>query len=350
MNAFPTPQSLRVGRADAPVRCTVGLLTWNGGAEVEHCIAALLAQDEPAFEILWVDNASTNDCVARLQARFAGTMPAAAVNPRNNGFCGGHNQLLRACRTPFYLALNQDAALSPDYLRRLCDWMQAEPRLALASGLVLQAAEAGERIESVGLAWPRLRMAFLLGLDRPVTPADRLRREVSGVIGAAMLLRVAACRDVSLGPDSVFPDDFFAYFEEIDLAQRLGRNGFACGVEGGVTARHVSASSGGKRQRPIQAKYIANHWLLTLRHDGLALLLRELPWLLYGELRWWLPRYLRQPLAFLQALGDFLRRAIPARRFYHTFERRHGPTQARLATLRMRARRELEESNRDKMQ
>lgn len=345
----PSPAPVLFG-AGGPARCSVGLLTWNAGDMGEACVHSLLAQTEP-FELIWIDNASTDGTVERLRAAVP-QMPPPLVNAANRGFCGGHNQGLAACRTRYYLALNQDVVLAPEYLARLCDWLDAEPELALASGLLLRmdappadpaAVPGNVRVYSAGLVVPRVRFAFSLGMGGPVRPAFRRRRFVPGVDGSAMMLRVEACRGVA-DEDGVFPEHFFAYSEEVDLALRLARAGRRCGVDGTAIAWHEGRGSGGFQLAAIRACFFANHWLLTLRHDGWPAILRDLPWIAWGELRYWLPEYARRPGAFARALGRLMCYAGRARRFHREFEQAHGPTSGRVDELRRRARGLLRES------
>ena len=176
----------------AAARCTVGLLTWNAGADGVACVESVLAQSEGPLDLAWVDNASTDGTTTRLRERFP-ELPEPLVNPRNLGFCVGHNQALAACRTPYYLALNQDVTLAPETIEKLCDWMDERPELALVSGLILMPPESTkqeepgeasgtvwteERVYSAGLVFPRARFAFELGMGRAGRralpgPADR---------------------------------------------------------------------------------------------------------------------------------------------------------------------------------
>lgn len=307
-------------------RCTVGLLTWNAGEAGVACAVSLAAQTE-ASNIVWVDNASSDETVSLIKTACP-RMPAPIVNARNEGFCAGHNQAIAACRTRYYLALNQDIILDPGYVRRLCDAMDAEPDVALASGLILWGAtpDPSAPIYSAGLVWPRVGFPFELRMGKAARPEDRRRRRVPGVTGAAMILRVDACRSVSIPAGEIFPAEFFAYHEEVDLALRLARAGLACAVEGEAVAWHVGQGSGGLRRHAIRAGYFTNHWLLPLRHEPWAMMLRESPYAARGELQYWLPRYLANPAAFVAGFGQAMGRIAAARRFYHDFEGQHGPT------------------------
>ena len=350
----PAPHPFRP--AEAAPRCTVGLLTWNAGADALACLTSLHAQSEPAFDLIWIDNASHDGTVPRLLAAFP-TLPAPHVNPVNLGFCKPHNDAIAACRTPYYLALNQDVVLEPDYIRALCDWMDEREELALVGGLILMleppasfapaaAQSSGEgsaphpsapRVYSAGMAFPRARFAFELGMGGPIRPEFNTRRLVPAVDGAAMLLRVAACRRASFPAHEIFPESFFAYGEEVDLAQRLARLGLLCGVEGAARASHRGQGSGGLTQPAIRARFLLNHWLVTLRNDAWFTILRDLPYILRGELSFWLPEYLKSPAAVPRALAGLLRQFTPARRFYKTFEAQHGPTTQNLQANRRAA-------------
>lgn len=334
------PRSVSI-KTKGPARCTVGLLTWNAADDGPIAMGSVLAQTEPGLELAWIDNASGDDTVERIRGRYP-RVPAPHINRRNLGFCTGHNQGLAVCRTPYYLALNQDAELDADYIETVCNWMDTQPELALASGLILMPDK--ERVYSAGMAWPRARFAFELGMGRPVRDEDRRRRLVPAVDGSAMILRVESCRRVSLPPEEIFPRSFFAYGEEVDLALRLARAGLLCGVEGTTTATHRARGSGGFMKTSIRARFFLNHWLLTLRHDSAWTILREMPWLVRGELRHWIPEYARHPWAYLLAEARLAAHLVGSRWFYHRFERKFGPTRRRMDAVRALSRQALKEN------
>lgn len=330
----PKPQVITRGAGGVgtpPARCTIGLLTWNAGKDGLTAVASIFAQLEPCFELIWIDNASTDYTVERLRDRFPRLTPPH-INTRNVGFCSGHNQALFVCRTPYYLALNQDAELDADYILRICDWMDSQPALALASGLILMPDKV--RIYSAGMAWPRSRFAFELGMGMPLKEDLLRRRLVPAVDGSAMVLRVEACRRVSFPHREIFPKSFFAYGEEVDLALRLARAGYRCGVDGTAVATHRGRGSGGFKKASIRARFFLNHWLVTLRNDDWDTIVRELPWILRGELQFWLREYLKYPAALVIALWRLLFMWRGARRFYDLFENAFGPTDDRMRAVK----------------
>jgi GT2 family glycosyltransferase len=314
-------------------------------------VRSVLAQSEESMDLIWIDNASQDGTGARLRKEFP-RLPKPTVNARNEGFCAPHNAAIEVCRTKYYLALNQDVVLEPDYICELCDWMDRDEGLALTSGLILMkttpgsSAGAPPRVYSAGMVFPRVRFAFELGMGGPVRKEYESRRDVPGVDGAAMMLRVEACRAASLPPEDVFPEIFFAYSEEVDLAMRLARLGLRCGVDGAARARHAGQGSGGLARPEIRARFFLNHWLLTLRHDRWRDILMELPYIIRGELQYWLPLYFRHPLATLRAKLMFPWRIAAARRFRRGFQKAHGPTDNRLRDYKRRSLAALRESKR----
>lgn len=306
-------------------RCAIGLLTWNGQRDVGACVRSILAQDEPELEICWIDNASSDATVETVRVA-APNFPQPRIQPRNIGFCGGHNLGIDSTSAPYYLALNQDVVLAPDYVRRLCDWMDQDPALAMTSGLILQGdGQQGldAKIYSAGLAMGRGRFPFELGMNAPMRDGFAGRRRVPGVTGAAMVLRRSAMTQVASSSDDIFPQEFFAYFEEVDLAIRIARAGLACGVDGAAKAWHAARGQGGRASRRIRAHYFKNHWLVTLRNDSVGQIVRELPAILKGELTHYLPQYVQSPLAACWGAAMVLELVAKARREFALFSERH---------------------------
>lgn len=308
-------------------RCAVGFLTWNGERDAARCARSVLAQTEPNLDICWMDNASEDATRRRVETEAPG-FPKPVVLERNTGFCEGHNRAFAATSAPYYLALNQDAELAPDYAARLCDWMDAEPKLAIASGLILEGEmpasreiEKSSTIYSAGVAMGRGRFPFELRMGERVRDEDRGRRLVPAVTGAAMLIRRAAMAEFGEGPRDIFPPEFFAYFEEIDLALRAAQAGRTCGVDGSALAWHAARGRGGAANATVRAHYFKNHWLVSLRNDSWSELAAEAPHILKGELTRYFPQYVKSPKAAAKAVWLALRQFTDARSDYNWMDR-----------------------------
>jgi len=303
---------------DLKSRCAIGLVTRDGERDIVGCVQSIVSQTEPPAEIIWIDNASSDETLELVRRRFP-DFAQPEIMAENTGFCAAHNRAFERSHAPYYLALNQDAFLAPGYIERICDWMDENPSLGAVSGLILDTAvadvDADANVYSAGMAVSRGRVPYEIHMGRPPNIWDRDRRLVPAVTGAAIIVRRDAVRQVRGNIEPLFPEEFFAYFEEVDLALALARGGFRCGVEGAALAWHAARGQGGRYDHELRYHYFKNHWLLSLRHDSWLDWLREAPQLLRGEWSFYKDQYRAQPKAFVRATAFALNRLFsrPAR-------------------------------------
>src|SRR5664279_1981282 len=114
-------------------RCSVIVVTYNSGAQIEPCLRALKSED---CEIIVVDNASQDDTVARVNA-LAEQIPLQLLTlSRNIGFAGGVNQGVRAASGELLLILNPDAVAEPGAIAALLESMATSGASAVGGALL----------------------------------------------------------------------------------------------------------------------------------------------------------------------------------------------------------------------
>lgn len=217
------------------------VLSWNGAEHLGGCLRAAQAQRGAQAALLVVDNGSTDGSAALVRRDF----PAARLveNGRNLGFSAGMNvglRLLRAAPEPpeLVVLLNQDTLVDPDWLRHLLAPFAADARIA-AVGCKIYYPD-GRTIQHAGkLIEPGRAMTRHIGYrERDCGQHDR-PREVEGVTGAALALRMSALGEVGLFDEGYSP----AYFEDDDLCWRLRRAGYRVYYEPRATLRHAESRS-----------------------------------------------------------------------------------------------------------
>src|SRR5260370_42067943 len=95
----------------------VGIVTYNSLDDLPGCFAALAKQSYADIQVTVLDNASADESVAWV--REQAPQCKIIVNRENVGFGRAHNQIVQACALKpgdFYLTLNPDAALMPEYI------------------------------------------------------------------------------------------------------------------------------------------------------------------------------------------------------------------------------------------
>ncbi len=124
---------------DAPAsrsspRILVLILTWNGRELTEACLDSVLRLEGPTCHVLVVDNASSDDTVTALAARY-GDRITVVRNDRNLLFAGGMNVGLQRAMDSgyeFVLLLNNDVVLDPAMARELVAALDEDARIAAA--------------------------------------------------------------------------------------------------------------------------------------------------------------------------------------------------------------------------
>jgi len=264
---------------------TVVLITWNSAPYLRRCLAGIAAQSHRDLELIHIDNASSDDSVARVRERF----PAAKqiLNDDNRGFAAAANQAIGAARGEFVALCNPDAFLTPDYIAKILEALdRAGERFGAATGTLYRGRgydiEPTEEIDSIGIRMTRSGRHFDITDPRLPTPND----EVFGVSGAAAVYRKSFINDVTINGE-YFDEDFFAYREDADVAWRgrlFGWRAIHVPEAIGYHVRTVTPERRRSLSAPINMHSVKNRFLLRLKNEGLYLALRNAPFELMRDL------------------------------------------------------------------
>lgn len=205
-------------------RVAIIVLNWNGLVDTLECLESLAGLDYPSFEVVVVDNGSTDGAVEAVRTCFP--QVTLIENGENLGFTGGNNVGLRHAllqEADYVLLLNNDTEVAPDFLRCLVEAMEADPRVGIAGPTVCY-YERPDLIWSAGGAidWRRGR-TWMVGLNTAdAGQFGDLPRPVDFVTGCAMLVKREVVERVGL-----LDERFFAYYEEAEWCVRAQRAGFS---------------------------------------------------------------------------------------------------------------------------
>jgi GT2 family glycosyltransferase len=243
------------GTNNTGTRSTVIVVTWRGRDHVGRCLDALAAQDRP-HSTLVLDNASDDGTAELVAAHPSG--PRVLRLPRNAGYAGGLAAAVADLRTPFVAWLNDDAAPSKDWLGRLEDALEADPR-AGAAGATLVTDDGA--VQSAGVALTADGHGVDLTTPGPGT---------FGFCGGAALLRADAL-------DSVggVPAGFFCYYEDTDTAWRLRLAGWRVVPVADATASHLHGASSRPGSFDFHRWNERNRLLMLLRCAPLSVALAQ---------------------------------------------------------------------------
>lgn len=199
-------------------RVSIVVLNWNGWQDTVACVASLQAQDYGSFELLLVDNGSTDGSPQHLQR----ALPAVRLlqTGSNLGFGGGCNVGIRqamADGADYIWLVNSDATVDSGALSAMVRVAEQDATLGTVGSVVYE-VDAPSRIQLWGGGQVNLWLGRSTHCVAQGTP--------DFVSGASMLLRSAALEQVGLFDER----NFFMYWEDTDLGFRLRKAGWQLAV------------------------------------------------------------------------------------------------------------------------
>ncbi len=237
---------------------------WNGAQHLPTCLQSLRRQTYPNFEVIVVDNAST-DSSRELLARDYPEVRVIAL-PENLGFAGGVNVGIRAARGDFIALLNNDTETDPHWLAELARALAEYPEAGLAASK-LRLFDRRDVLHSAGDVYRVDGTADSRGVwQHDDGRFDDDRWVFSGCGGAV------AYRRSMLGEIGLFDTDFYFNLEDVDLAWRAQLAGYRCiFVPRAIVYHKVSATGAGV----ISSFYTGRNTIWVIAKDYPGSLLRR---------------------------------------------------------------------------
>lgn len=243
---------------------TVIIPTWNGKHHLALCLPALAQQTYDNFEILVVDNGSSDGTVEWLRAEWPDVRVIALAE--NYGFVGGVNAGIVAAQGNLLALLNNDTEAESSWLEHLIAGLQRHPEAGMAASK-LKLWDDRSRIHSAGDYYTRGGRPGNRGFLEKDDGRFDTEEFVFGPCAAAALYRREIFDRVGL-----FDRRFGSYLEDVDLAWRAQHAGWKCiFVPDAVVYHKVSATGGG----PIASFYNGRNWLYVIAKDYPLSLLRH---------------------------------------------------------------------------
>ena len=241
-----------------PVDIAVVVPNWNGADHLAACVDSLLAQSLPA-RVIVVDNGSVDDSLKILE-KYQGL--EIILNDKNEGFTGGVNPGFKRAMDDglkYVATLNNDAVADKDWLKELVAALDKNPKVGIATSKILDAK--GKKIDSTGdyltvwgLPYPRGRGETDRGQYDDQT-------EIFAASGGASLYRIKMLEQIGL-----FDQDFFAYYEDVDLSFRAQLAGWKVRYVPTAKVHHQIGATSGKIKGFSTYQTMKNQQLLLYKN------------------------------------------------------------------------------------
>ena len=251
------------------VMISIVIVNYNGLHFLKPCLDSLYHQTYSDFEVIIVDNASTDGSASYIIENYPNVH--LVTNLINRGFAGGTNDGIRLSRGEYIFLLNTDTVLPPHTLERLMDAILKNSSYGMYGTKMLY---PDGRINSTGICISLSGAAWDRGMGEQDTSQYDHFDEILGPCGGAALYR----RDL-LKLVGGFDEDFFLFMEDVDLAIRIQQLGYHClYVPNAVVYHHHGGTAGVGSDISI---YYGNRNIIwyPIKNYPVWLLIFMIPWM-----------------------------------------------------------------------
>lgn len=194
------------------------IVTHNGLHDLRKCLDSLSLQLPSNWEILVVDNASSDGTREFLDSCSSDSIRSVLLNA-NTGFAAANNTGVAYARGEWLFLLNNDTTCVDGTLRALEDGAKAYPQFRIFACRMIRSADG--KVDNLGIRFTRCLRGTQIESGAAHAWTDA--REVFGASGGAMVVHRSVIDDIGL-----FDPAFFAYQEDVEFAVRARLAGYRC--------------------------------------------------------------------------------------------------------------------------
>jgi GT2 family glycosyltransferase len=206
-------------------KIAIVILNWNGQKHLEMFLPSVIATQYSNFEIIVADNGSSDDSVSFLEKHYPDIRIIRFT--QNYGFAKGYNEALKLVEADYYVLLNSDVEVTPEWLVPQAALLESNSSIAACQPKILSYANK-KMFEYAGAAggWlDKYGYPFAKGRVFDICEEDKGQYDQSEPIfwasGAALFIRSSVFHEVK-----GFDEYFFAHQEEIDMCWRIQLAGY----------------------------------------------------------------------------------------------------------------------------
>ena len=238
------------------MKATIIIPNINGKGWLKDSIESVYAQTEQDFELIVVDNGSTDESLEQARSYCSRENFQLIENGSNTGFSHAVNQGIARAKSEFVVLFNNDAFAEPQWLAELIRVAESDEKIFAVQSLMIRhfdrelADDAGDYVTWMGFACKT-------GDGRRASRYTKQKRIFSACGGAALY------RKSILDEIGVFDENFFAYFEDVDLSWRANNAGYKNVLCPTAKCYHIcGASTGAVRYNAFKSQQSGRNSIL----------------------------------------------------------------------------------------
>ena len=255
---------------------SVVIPNFNGIAFLDSVLASLEGQTLSNFEVILVDNGSTDGSCSFVTANYPWVHLIELSE--NFGFCGAVNAGIRAAKAPYVLLLNNDTEVKEDFVEEMLAAVRRHKN-AFSCGARMVQYHDRDRLDDVGNYYCALGWSFARGRGKDIHAYETEDKIFSACAGAAIY------RKKIIEKIGYFDEEHFAYLEDTDIGYRARIYGYENWYAPKAIVYHVGSGTSGSRYNQFKTRYSSrNNIYLIYKNMPLLQIILNLPFLAAGFL------------------------------------------------------------------
>ena len=255
---------------------SVVIPNYNGIAFLDSVLASLEGQTLSNFEVILVDNGSTDGSCSFVTANYPWVHLIELSE--NFGFCGAVNAGIRAAKAPYVLLLNNDTEVKEDFVEEMLAAIRRHKN-AFSCGARMVQYHDRDRLDDVGNYYCALGWSFARGRGKDIHAYETEDKIFSACAGAAIY------RKKIIEKIGYFDEEHFAYLEDTDIGYRARIYGYENWYAPKAIVYHVGSGTSGSRYNQFKTRYSSrNNIYLIYKNMPLLQIILNLPFLAVGFL------------------------------------------------------------------
>lgn len=255
---------------------SVVIPNFNGIAFLDSVLASLEGQTLSNFEVILVDNGSTDGSCSFVTANYPWVHLIELSE--NFGFCGAVNAGIRAAKAPYVLLLNNDTEVKEDFVEEMLAAIRRHKN-AFSCGARMVQYHDRDRLDDVGNYYCALGWSFARGRGKDIHAYETEDKIFSACAGAAIY------RKKIIEKIGYFDEEHFAYLEDTDIGYRARIYGYENWYAPKAIVYHVGSGTSGSRYNQFKTRYSSrNNIYLIYKNMPLLQIILNLPFLSVGFL------------------------------------------------------------------
>ncbi len=255
------------------IKLSIIIASYNTATLLRDCLNSIFQYPPKGqFEIIVIDNGSTDESVAMLEKNFSNVQ--LVKNKSNLGFAKANNIGIKLSQGDYALLLNSDTLILPKTLDKIIDYLDSHPKTGILGPKLI-----GPEGKIIQMSWwgshPSITGEIIIKFFAPkyiskypltrfiINYLQRKERKVSHVAGASMAIKKEVFADIGL-----LEENFFLCFEEPDFCWRAKKNGWEVVFNPEIEVVHRLGSSIKKMGDQFQIHYRKSQLYFYKKHHS----------------------------------------------------------------------------------